>query len=214
MNRTKHRALPSKRIFPPGKVLPLTITLSVAGLALSWILHPYCFIADALGTAIALLWRKRVTCVFPQGMIASCAPVLIGWFAVTQIINPVIVLLCVLIGFWLPLHVWSVMIANREDYINAGLKFFPFNRQVSTVVRVLLLFSIVLGITAITLYFFGGFSLLYLITAVVLSVLIIYSCFRLLISGFSGDAWKLYKLSSIPYLGLLFLAMCLDIWLL
>jgi len=28
------------------------------------------------------------------------------------------------------------------------------------------------------------------------------------------DTWRLYKLSSFPYLGLIFLFMCLDIWLL
>ncbi|MFC1952972.1 protoheme IX farnesyltransferase [Chloroflexota bacterium] len=213
MKRTMHRALPSRRIHPPEKVLPLTITLSLIGLALSWYLHPYCFIADALGTIVALVWRKRATCVFPQGMIASCAPVLIGWFAVTQVISLEIVLLCVLIGLWLPLHVWSVMIAHWDDYINSGLHFFPFNRQVITVVKVLLLFSVVLGITAIMLYFMSDFGLLYLISAVALSTLIIYSSFRLVISGVSKDAWRLYKLSSIPYLGLIFLTMCLDIWL-
>jgi len=209
-----HRALPSGRINPPEKVLPLTITLSVIGMALSWYLHPYCFIADALGTAVALVWRKRATCVFPQGMIASCAPVLMGWFAITQAINPEIVLLCILIGMWLPLHVWSVMIANRDDYISTGLRFFPFNREVKTVVRVMFLFSVVLGITAIALYFISDYNLLYLISAVVLSTLIVYSSLRLVISGVSKDAWRLYKLSSIPYLGLIFLTMCLDIWLL
>ena len=81
MKRTSHRALPSRRIFPPEKVLPLIISLSIVGLVLAWYLHPYCFIADALGTVSAIIWRKRVTCVFPQGIIASCAPVLMGWFA-------------------------------------------------------------------------------------------------------------------------------------
>ncbi|MDP2916597.1 MAG: UbiA family prenyltransferase, partial [Dehalococcoidia bacterium] len=40
MTRTRNRALPSKRIYPPEKVLPLTIGLSLAGLALAWRLHP------------------------------------------------------------------------------------------------------------------------------------------------------------------------------
>jgi len=214
MKRTRHRALPSRRIYPPQKVLPFTITLSIIGLSLSWYLHPYCFIADALGTVSAIIWRKRVTCVFPQGIISSCAPVLMGWFAIRPEISLEIILLSILISLWVPLHVWSVMIANREDYINAGLQFFPFNREIKTVVRVLFLLSVALGVSALFLYFVSDYTFLYLIVTVVLSGLIIYSSFQLVLSGVSKDAWRLYKLSSIPYLGLIFFTMSFDIWLL
>ena len=82
MQRTRHRALPSRRIEPAEKVLPLTIGLAIVGLVLAWLLHPLAFLFDLIGTAAAVIWRKRVTCVFPQGMIASCTPVLMGWFAI------------------------------------------------------------------------------------------------------------------------------------
>ncbi len=213
MRRTKDRALPSKRIYPPEKVLPLNISLVVIGLALAWFLHPLSFAADLTGTIAAIVGRKKATCVFPQGMLASCAPVLMGWLAVKPIFSWEIVLLCVLIAAWLPLHVWSVMIAHREDYIGAGLDFFPMNREVRKAVRVLLLLSLVLGAAAVILYLIGGFALLYLIAASLLSIMIVYASARLVISGTSDDAWRLYKLSSFPYLGLIFLAMCLDIWL-
>lgn len=82
MQPTRHRALPAKLIEPPEKVLPLTIGLVTVGLALAWQLHPLSFLFGAIGTVAALVWRKRATCVFPQGMLASSAPVLIGWFAI------------------------------------------------------------------------------------------------------------------------------------
>ena len=84
LRRTCWRALPSKRINPPKKVLPLIISLIMAGLALAWMLHPCVFAADAGGTLVAATWRKKVTCVFPQGVLASCAPVLMGWLAIRQ----------------------------------------------------------------------------------------------------------------------------------
>ena len=59
--------------------------LTAAGLVMAWYLHPYAFLADLVGTAAAVIYRKKVTCVFPQGMIASCAPVLMGWFAVRSL---------------------------------------------------------------------------------------------------------------------------------
>ena len=79
MERTRRRALPSGRIFPPERVLYYTAILTAVGLAAAWYLHPYAFLADLVGTAAAVIYRKRVTCVFPQGVIASCAPVLMGW---------------------------------------------------------------------------------------------------------------------------------------
>jgi hypothetical protein len=44
--------------------------------------------------------------------------------------------------------------------------------------------------------------------------LMVYSGWRLLGSCASQDAWRMYKLSAFPYLGVIFLAMCLDLWLL
>ncbi len=214
MRRTRDRALPSKRIYPPRKVLPLNIGLVVAGLALAWYMHPLCFISDLIGTIAAVAWRKRATCVFPQGMIASCAPVLMGWFAIEPAFSWEIVLLCVLIAVWLPLHVWSIMIANREDYLNAGLSYFPMSWAAKDAVKVLLAFSLVLYAASICLYFVAGFAWLYLILANLLGIMMVYATSRLVISGGSHNAWRLYKLSAFPYLGLIFLTMCLDIWLL
>jgi protoheme IX farnesyltransferase len=216
MQRTRQRALPSKRIYPPEKVLPLTIGLTVIGLALAWFLQPayrLCFIADVVGTTAALVWRKKATCVFPQGVLAGCAPVLIGWLAIRPTFGWEVGLLCALIAIWLPLHVWSVMIVNREDYISAGLTFFPMSREVREAVKVLLLISLVLAAAAFSLYFVGGFALLYLTAASLLSVIMVYATSRLIIASTSQNAWRLYKLSAYPYLGIIFLTMCLDIWL-
>jgi protoheme IX farnesyltransferase len=216
MQRTRQRALPSKRIYPPEKVLPLTISLTVIGLTLAWFLQPtyrLCFIADVVGTTAALVWRKKATCVFPQGVLAGCAPVLIGWLAIRPTFGWEVGLLCALIAIWLPLHVWSVMIVNREDYISAGLTFFPMSLEVREAVKVLLLISLVLAAAAISLYFVGGFALLYLTAASLLSVIMVYATSRLVIASTSQNAWRLYKLSAYPYLGVIFLTMCLDIWL-
>ena len=214
MQRTKNRALPSKRIDPPERVLPLTIGLVVVGLALAWQLHLYCFLADLIGTVAAVVWRKRWTCVFPQGMIAGCAPVLMGWFAIEPAVSWEILLLCLLIAVWLPLHVWSIMIANREDYLNAGIRYFPISWEVKDVVKVLAAFSLLLYVASISLYFVGDFGWLYLILANLVGITMVYASLRLVVSSASQDAWRLYKLSAFPYLGLIFLAMCLDIWLL
>jgi protoheme IX farnesyltransferase len=214
MQRTRNRALPAKRIYPPQKVLPLTAGLIITGLALAWWLHPFAFLAGLGGVLAAATWRKKVTCVYPQGVIAGCAPILMGWFAITPDPGWEILLLCLLIAAWLPLHVWSVIIKNRQDYLQAGLTYFPISYDVKSSVRVLLLFSLVLYAVSITLYFIGNFAWLYLLSANLLGILMVYASSRLVISSAAGDAWSLYRLSAFPYLGLIFLIMCLDIWLL
>jgi len=214
MQRTQNRALPSKRIYPPQKVLPLAIGLIVIGLVLAWQLHPFVFLAGMGGTLAAATWRKKVTCVYPQGVLASCAPILMGWFAVRPALSWEILLLCILIAVWLPLHVWSRIINNREDYLQAGLNYFPISCEVKNSVKVLLVFSLMLYAASIALYFVGSFAWLYLVLANLLGMIIVYASSRLVISSAAKDAWRLYKLSAFPYLGLIFLVMCLDIWLL
>jgi heme o synthase len=218
MERTRNRSLPSKRIDPPEKVLPMTIGLVVIGLVFSWFItpgqiwHP-AFIADLAGTLASIVWRKRATCVFPQGMIAGCAPVLIGWFAITPKFGWELALLCVMIGLWLPLHVWSVMISHRDEYIRAGIFYFPINIEAATTFKLLSGFVLALAIAAIAIYFVGNFSILYLAVAIVLNVIMIYSTLRLKGPHISRNAWRLYKLSSFPYLGIIFLVMSIDFWL-
>ncbi|MFC1991036.1 UbiA family prenyltransferase, partial [Chloroflexota bacterium] len=125
-----------------------------------------------------------------------------------------ILLLCILVAVWLPLHVWSLVIANRDDYLKAGLHYFPISTEVKDAVKVLLVFSLALYAASIALYFTGSFSWLYLVLANLLGIMMVFASSRLVIYGGEKDAWRLYRLSAFPYLGLIFLVMCLDIWLL
>ncbi len=216
MQRTKHRALAAKRIDPPEKVLPFLIILVIAGLLLSWFLtkdqpwHP-AFLANLGGTVSSVVWRKRATCVFPQGFLAGCAPVLIGWFAVNPQFGWQLALLCVLIGLWLPLHVWSVMLSHRQDYLRAKIIYFPVNASAKVSIMLLSGFALALGVTAVAIYFVGGFSVLYLVVALILSLVMLFATARLKGPDIPRNAWKLYRLSSFPYLGVLFLVMLVDV---
>ena len=210
MQRTSCRVLPAGRIYPPERVLPLIGGLIALGLGLAWYLHPYVFLAAAGGTLVAATWRKKVTCVYPQGVLASCAPVLMGWLAVSRSLPLEMWLLCVLIAAWLPLHVWSVNITYRDDYRRAGISYFPINVEVRDSVKLLLAFALALYATSLALYFIGGYGWLYLALANLLGIAMVAGALRLVLSRRKADSWRLYKLSSFPYLGVLFLVMCLD----
>jgi protoheme IX farnesyltransferase len=212
MTRTSHRALPSRRIHPPQKALPLIIGFIVSGLALAWVLNPLCFAVGVIGVIASSVWRKTISCTF-LGIVAGCSPVLIGWLAISPIFDVRVLLLCVLVAIWTPIHVWTLMIANREDYLGAGLHYFPLSLQVKDVVKILFGLSILLYIVSMLIYLAAGFYLLYLIVANILGALMIYANARLLFSMTSVAAWRVYKLSAFPYLGIIFLTMGLDIWL-
>jgi len=106
------------------------------------------------------------------------------------------------------------MIANRQDYLGAGITYFPVSREPARVVKLLLVLSLALCAGSIAIYFIGAFSWLYILFASLLGAVLLYTSLRLVISTSSQNSWKLYKLSAFPFLGLLFLGMCLDIWLL
>ncbi len=214
MPRTHNRALAARRIYPAEKVLPLLIILALVGLILSWLINPYVFASDLIGTLVAISFRKKVTCVFPQGAIAGCAPVLMGWFAIQPELSWQIGLICLLIIVWLPSHVWGVMVARRNEYLNAGITFFPMSVQPATALNLMAASSVVLLGVSIVLYFAGNFGWLYLASSIILGLIMVLSSIRLAKTADSKGAWRLYKISSFPYLGLLFLFMCLDVWLL
>jgi len=212
MMRTSNRALPSRRIDPPQKALPLIIGLILMGLALAWLLNPLCFLFGLIGVIASSVWRKTISCTF-LGIVAGCTPVLIGWFAVSPVFDTRILLLCCLVAIWIPIHVWTLMLANREDYQGAGLSYFPLSWQVKDVVKILFGLSILLYVVSILIYMAADFHLIYLIVANILGALMIYANARLLFSKTSIAAWRVYKLSAFPYLGIIFLTMSIDIWL-
>ena len=211
MTRTHLRALPAQRIIPAKRALVWSVFLILVALAVAWYLDPLCFVLGLVGTVAASVFRKRVMCVI-QGGIAGCAPVLIGYVAVTHRLDITILFLCIFIAVWIPLHVWSVMIANREDYLQAGVEYFPVTWRAQDAVKILMVLAVLLYAASIALWAYGNFGWLYFAVANILSIAMLYANFRLLRSVLSRDAWKVYKLSAFPYLGLIFIILCLNFW--
>lgn len=216
MKRTCARALPSGRIHPPEKTLPLIVSCMLGALILSWILSPACFLIGLVGFLASGIWRKSVTCTY-FGIIAGSAPVLIGWYAVSghTTIDLLPVLFFCLIAAWTPLHVWTLMLANRKDYEEAGLHYFPLSWKDSNVIKVLAALSVLLAFVSVLIYLLPGkFHWIYLAVSSILSLIMILASIRLLLSPTSKNAWSVYKYTAFPYLGIIFTAMVIDIWLL
>jgi heme o synthase len=209
--RTRTRALPSRRIYPPEKVLPLVVILIVIGLILAGSLNLVCLVFGLVGTVASVAYRKTLLSCTLFGIIAGCSPILIGWVAFRPEFDVKILLICLMIAFWIPMHIWSVMVANREDYVNAGLNYFPMNMPVKRVVIIISLLSFLLYSSSIFLYILSDFKMIYLIVANILGIMMVLATIRLVFVSTSKIAWQVYKISSFPYLGIVFTSMCIDI---
>jgi len=216
MKRTCKRPLPDKRINPPEKALPLIILLITGGLISAYILSPVCFFIGLAGIIASSIFRKTFSCTI-LGIIAGSSPVLVGWYAVTKHPNIEIlpVFLFLMIALWTPIHVWTLMIANRSDYENAGLRYFPLNYKDSEVIKILVILSFILAAITLSLYFcMRQFHWLYLIISIILNIILVIASIRLWLNPVNKNAWIIYKLSAFPYLGIIFAVMTIDIWIL
>ena len=216
MKRTCSRALPSGRINPPQKALPLIIGCILGALILACILSPACFVIGSVGILVSGIWRKTVTCTY-FGIVAGSAPVLIAWYAMTgqAAVDILPVLFFCLIAAWTPLHVWTLMLANRKDYEEAGMHYFPLNWKAGNVIKLLAALSFLLALVAVLIYVLSGkFHWIYLAACGILSLLMIGASLRLLFSPTSKNSWSVYKFTAFPYLGIIFIAMVIDRWLL
>jgi protoheme IX farnesyltransferase len=218
MRRTRSRPLPSGRIARSERVLPWAGGLVVAGFGLTLMLSPLAFFAALLGVVASLVGRRRALTHLSGGIFGS-APVLVGYFAIDPQLTPAPFILALLVATWVPLHVWSVMVAHRQDYLSAGVKMFPLMLGEKRVVWLLLACVVSLAVVSLAAAVFVDFGLIYISAALALGCLVIYVTARLAFFGGSQTAeerrrgaWRLYRISAFPYLGLLFIAMMVDLW--
>jgi len=211
MTRTRGRVLPSRLIDPPQKALVWSGLLVVCSLAVSLYLHPYAFAAALIGVSFALIGRKTWVTHF-MGSFSSCGPVLVGWFTMNPNVNWTIVLMSVVIVLWLPIHVWNLMISSRDDYIQAGVDIFPLNHGVLITARISVLLSALLYLASLSLYILGGFGWIYLVAANVGGLSMIWATLQILQNRDKVSAYRVFKTSAYPYLGLIFVSLPLDVW--
>lgn len=212
MERTKRRALPSHRIHPAERMLPLAIFLVVTGIALAGMANPAAALVGIIGTIAALLFRKTVLS-FLMGGICGAAPVLVGWLMVNPVLNATAWLLVALMMVWLPLHAWAVIAAYQDQYLLVGAYPVPTKWPMRRILASLSVFAALLYATSLAIYFLGGFGWFYLVSAVLMGLCVVTSALRLTGRPSQKEAWRLFRLSSYPYLGVIFAAMAADLWL-
>ncbi len=175
---------------------PLTAWLNLA----SWIGYG----------VIYTVFLKRAT---PQNIVIGglfgAAPPLFGWTAVTGSIDAGGLLLVLIIFAWTPPHFWALAIERKEEYRKVDVPMLPVTHGVAYTKLHILLYTIIMIIISILPYLIGMSNLLYLVSALILGAGFLYWSLVL----FRGDDRKVPMATfrySITYLGLLFLALLVD----
>lgn len=216
MERTKSRPLPNGTISPPWKALLFGLvmaTLSVV-LALSFNVLAALFMLVGLVDNVvvySLLLKRRSWVNIILGGISGGMPVLVGYAAVAGAVTPLALYMAALVIVWIPTHIWSLAIVNREDYRAAKVPMLPvvFSERVATVC--IAATSALLAVFSVAIYLFTSVSIYYTASATVLGAAVLAYSAKLAVDRSISTAWVLFKITS-PYLLMIFLVLGITIW--
>lgn len=214
MSRTKLRPIPA------GRIAPLNALLFGVGL-LAWSAFILVALVNVLTAFLALLGAAYYVIVYTMllkrntvlniliGGGAGAIPVLVGWAAVTNGLDPQAFLLFAIVFYWTPPHSWALALLVNADYERANVPMMPVARgEDVTRIQILLYAAQLVVITLLPLPF-RMLGLFYFLIAAALGTGLIYQSIKLIRQGTKVAAKATYKYST-TYLALLFLAMIAD----
>ena len=118
-----------------------------------------------------------------------------------------------LVIVWIPTHIWSLAIKEREEYKAAKIPMLPVivSERVATVC-IAITSSLLVVFSLAILFVPNAASPFYIVSAAALGAVILGYSVKLVIDKTTKTAWTLFKLSS-PYLTVIFIVIVLNIWL-
>ena len=216
MKRTMKRPIPAGDISPRA-ALAFGLPMAALSVAISF------FLINALAAGFMLLglldnvvvyslllkrwsWLNIILGGFSGGM-----PVLVGYSAVGNPFSPIALYMSALVMVWIPAHIWSLVIFNREDYEVARVPMLPvvFGDRVAAVCVAAT--SVMLTVFSVLIFLFTPVSVFYTIAALALGGLVLGYSVKLAVDRTRSTARTLFKITS-PYLMLLFFVLGLTFW--
>ena len=215
MARTRLRPIPSGRMSSIS-VLAFGVALATAATFL------FAYFVNVISAALALAgfyfyvyvytrWLKRTT---PQNIViggaAGAFPPLVGWSAMTGRVDLVAVYLFLIVFYWTPPHFWALALLKQRDYTKAGVPMAPLVWGERETMNQMVWYTLVLIAITVLPFTFQAFGLIYLISAGVLGLILLWGVLRMRAAKeWTAPAWWVYKYSLL-YLALLFVAMAVD----
>jgi protoheme IX farnesyltransferase len=143
------------------------------------------------------------------GGAAGAIPPLVGWTAVTGMLDLGALYLFAIIFFWTPPHTWALALLVKKDYARARVPMLPVVVGEKETTYQIFLYSILLVTLTVLPFTFNMLSWVYLVAALILGLPFIYLAWKLWRDYSKSVSKRLYKFSQ-AYLALLFLIMAID----
>ena len=160
------------------------------------------------------IWLKRAT---PQNIViggaAGAAPPVLGWTAVTGVVDADALLLFLIIFAWTPPHFWALAIARREEYARVGIPMLPVTHGVEYTKQFIWYYTVLLTVITMLPFLTAMAGYFYLAAALVLDGLFLRHAWALRTSDRVELPMRTFRFS-INYLALLFAALLVDHYLL
>lgn len=214
MARTMRRPLPRGTVDMPNAIL----FAAILGAASMVILITLVNTLTAILTAVSLvgygfvysMFLKRAT---PQNIViggaAGAAPPVLGWTAVTGVLEPNSLLLFLVLFAWTPPHFWALAIYRREEYATADIPMLPITHGIEFTRLHILLYTIVLFIVCLLPYLTYMSGPFYLVCALLLNGGFLYYAIRMQYDHADQLAMQTFTYS-IFYLMAMFAALLID----
>ncbi len=214
MSRTARRPIPSGRVAPLNALLfgmgLLAWSVLVLAMWVNWLTAVLALLGGLYYVILYTLILKRNTVVnILIGGGAGAVPVLVGWSAVTGQLSFQAFILFASVFYWTPPHSWALALLVNKDYTLANVPMMPVARGEEATRRQILLYSVqlvLITLLPLPFQFLGG---IYILTASVLGVGMIYLAVKLIQKADGAAARTMYKYTT-SYLAFLFLIMIVD----
>ncbi len=214
MARTQHRPLPQGRVDVSSTILFALLLSLLSVLILCWqvnLLTAVLTILSLVGYGfIYSMFLKRAT---PQNIViggaAGAAPPVLGWTAMTGVLDAHALLLFLIIFAWTPPHFWTLAICRKDDYANAGVPMLPVTHGNQFTRVQILLYTVVLFLVCLLPYLVYMSGLIYLAGALLLNSVFLYYAVCMQFDRSNRLAMRTFQYSII-YLLLLFACLLID----
>ena len=218
MSRTCLRPIPTGKV-KRNQALYFGIILSIISVAMLYYSAntiSAILLASTIGFYffIYTIWLKRKT---PQNIViggaAGALPPVIGWTIATGTITIEPIILFLIIFVWTPSHFWALSLYKSGDYKKAKIPMLPVIAGSKTTKTNILVYSFAMLPVVIAPYYFEFASLLYVVTALVMTLYYNYLClelFKAKVTKFSNKIARKVFIYSIFYLFFVYLILLID----
>ena len=218
MSRTCLRPIPTGKV-KRNQALYFGIILSIISVAMLYYSAntiSAILLASTIGFYffIYTIWLKRKT---PQNIViggaAGALPPVIGWTIATGTITIEPIILFLIIFVWTPSHFWALSLYKSGDYKKAKIPMLPVIAGTKTTKTNILVYSFAMLPVVIAPYYFEFASLLYLVSALAMTLYYNYLClelFKAKVTKFSNKIARKIFIYSIFYLFFIYLILLID----